>query len=277
MREHSTGRGISRTSSAKTLAGSGRRRCLRREADAAAALALALSHLPIALADGDGRIAVLEDALAIAEQAGDPFVLGTALNNLGVESAERGNTGRARELFEESFRVRAEIGDLARMALSLSNLAETAFGAGDLTRARDYAQPRRWHLRATSVSGARPAALSTTSAGSRSQRAASPRRASCSRRRSRSRWRSAACPAPHPARTSRCRRGKGRRAPSRRGSRRLPGPAFTGTRSWGRGQALFERHLAAARAQTDPAEWDAAWGAGGALTIEQAAAEVLGT
>ena len=110
-----------------------------READAAAALALALSHLPIALADGDERIAVLEDALAIAEQAGDPFVLGVALNNLGVESAERGNTGRARELFEESYRVRAEMGDLARMALSLSNLAETAFGAGDLTRARDYA------------------------------------------------------------------------------------------------------------------------------------------
>ena len=74
------------------------------------------SATSIALADGD--IAVLEDALAIAEQAGDPFVLGTALNNLGVESAERGNTWDARELFEESFRVRAEIGDLARMALS---------------------------------------------------------------------------------------------------------------------------------------------------------------
>jgi len=35
--------------------------------------------------------------------------------------------------------------------------------------------------------------------------------------------------------------------------------------------------LAAARAQTDPAEWDEAWAAGAALTIDQAAADVLGT
>ena len=43
------------------------------------------------------------------------------------------------------------------------------------------------------------------------------------------------------------------------------------------GQALFERHLAAARAQTAPAEWDEAWASGAALTIEQAAPEALGT
>jgi tetratricopeptide (TPR) repeat protein len=110
-----------------------------READAAAALALALSHLPVVLADGDERTAVLEDALSIAEQAGDPLVLGIALNNLGLWSAERGDTGGARELFEESYRVRAEIGDLARMALSLGNLSAAAYEAADLARARDYA------------------------------------------------------------------------------------------------------------------------------------------
>ena len=123
MREHSTGRGTSPTSSAKTLAALLEQAvACAREADAAAALALALSHLPIALADRRREDRRLEDALAIAEQAGDPFVLGIALNNLGVWSAERGNTGRARELFEESYRVRAEMGDVARMALSLSNL-----------------------------------------------------------------------------------------------------------------------------------------------------------
>lgn len=42
------------------------------------------------------------------------------------------------------------------------------------------------------------------------------------------------------------------------------------------GQALFDRHLAAARAQTASAEWDEAWAAGAALTIEQAAADALG-
>jgi hypothetical protein len=39
-------------------------------------------------------------------------------------------------------------------------------------------------------------------------------------------------------------------------------------------KAIVEQHLAAARAQTDPAEWEA-WAAGSKLSIEQAAAEVL--
>jgi hypothetical protein len=40
-------------------------------------------------------------------------------------------------------------------------------------------------------------------------------------------------------------------------------------------KAIVEQHLAAARAQTDPAEWEQAWAAGADLTIEEAAAEVL--
>jgi hypothetical protein len=51
------------------------------------------------------------------------------------------------------------------------------------------------------------------------------------------------------------------------------GGTFLGTAA----EAAFERHIAAARAQTDPAEWDEAWAAGAALTIEQVAAEVLET
>jgi hypothetical protein len=42
-------------------------------------------------------------------------------------------------------------------------------------------------------------------------------------------------------------------------------------------RAVIERHLAQARAQTDPAEWEEAWAAGAAQTIEQASADVLGT
>jgi hypothetical protein len=41
-------------------------------------------------------------------------------------------------------------------------------------------------------------------------------------------------------------------------------------------RAMSDRYLAAARADTDPAQWEEAWAAGAALTIEQAAAEVLG-
>ena len=137
-------------------------------------------------------------------------------------------------------------------------------------------QPRRWHLRATSVSGARPAALDHLGWIALAEGRFAEARELFKEALALTLEIGPVPGTPHPARTSRC-RGRGDAA-SRRGSRRLPGPAFTGTRSWGRGgKALFERHLAAARAQTDPAEWDAAWGAGGALTIEQAAAEVLGT
>jgi hypothetical protein len=40
-------------------------------------------------------------------------------------------------------------------------------------------------------------------------------------------------------------------------------------------QGLADQTRAAARAHTEPAEWKTAWAAGAALTIEQAAAEVL--
>ena len=40
---------------------------------------------------------------------------------------------------------------------------------------------------------------------------------------------------------------------------------------------MIEETLAAARAKTHPAQWDEAWAAGAALTIEQAASEALKT
>ena len=131
-------------------------------------------------------------------------------------------------------------------------------------------QPRRWHLRATSVS-ARPAALDHLGwialAEGRFAEARELFKEALALT-----LEIGGLSAPHPARTSRCRRGE--HARPRRGSAAAAGSGVHGDTPWGRGQALFERHLAAARAQTDPAEWDAA---GGALTIEQAAAEVLGT
>ena len=134
-------------------------------------------------------------------------------------------------------------------------------------------QPRRWHLRATSVSGARPArALDLGWIALAEGRFAEARE--LFKEALALTWRSAACPARLTLHGQAAVAAARRRAP--RGCSRLPGPRSR-TRSWGWGQALFERHLAAARAQTDPAEWDAAWGRGGALTIEQAAAEVLGT
>jgi tetratricopeptide (TPR) repeat protein len=249
-----------------------------READAAGALALALSHLPVVLADSDERIAVLEDALSIAEQAGDPVVLGTALNNLGVWSAERGDTRRARELFEESYRVRAEIGDLARMALSLGNLADAAFGAGDLIRSRDYATQALELAREVGVRREASGALDQLGwIALADGRFAEARElfkealaleleiASLPQARFTLYGLAAVAAASGDARVT-------ARLAAAAAEPNVHGGTFLGSAA----EAVFERHIAAARAQTDPAEWDEAWVAGGALTIEQAAAEVLG-
>ena len=37
----------------------------------------------------------------------------------------------------------------------------------------------------------------------------------------------------------------------------------------------IQQHLAAAREETDPAEWEEAWAGGAALTLEEAAAEAV--
>ena len=89
-----------------------------READAAAALALALSHLPIALANGDERIAVLQNALSIAEQAGDPR----------GASARRASCSARRSL-------ELEIASLPQARVTLQGLAAVAAASGDRDRA----------------------------------------------------------------------------------------------------------------------------------------------
>ena len=249
-----------------------------REAGADAELALALCHLPIALPDADERIAALEEALTIAERAGDPLVLGTVLNNLGVEIAERGDVERARGLFEESYRVRAEMGDLSRMALSLNNIASALFEAGDTSRARDLATEAlalarevgdRRHVHATldtlawaafAEGGAGEARELFTEALKQALAIANP---------------SALQASLFGLATVAAAAGDGRlaarlTAAAQAYARGLHSMLYSST------MAVVERHLADARARTDPAEWEAAWAAGTALTIEQAATEGLG-
>jgi tetratricopeptide (TPR) repeat protein len=76
-----------------------------------------------------------EEAVAFARVAGDDFVLGTALNNLGGVMAVLGENERAAAYFEESLEVRRRIGDLSRIAVSLSNVAEMALQEGETTKA----------------------------------------------------------------------------------------------------------------------------------------------
>jgi tetratricopeptide (TPR) repeat protein len=195
-----------------------------------------------------------------------------------VWSSERGDMGRARELFEESYRVRAEIGDLARMALSLGNLSGAAYEAADLARARDYATQALALAREVGVRREASGAVDQlgwialtegrfAEAGELFEEALALE------------LEIASLPAAgftlYGLAAVAAASGDGHLA-ARLAAAAEPnvhGGTFLGPGA----VAVFERHIAAARAQTDPAEWDEAWAAGGALTIEQAAAEVLGT
>ena len=248
-----------------------------RDANADAALALALCHLPIVLEDGDERMAVLEDAVAIAGQARDPFVLGTALNNLGVESIDRGDMERARELFEASYRVRAEMGDLSRMALSLNNIGATLCATGDTSQAREHVAQAFELAREIGDRRHVHAALDTLAWIALAEGGAGEARelfTEALRQALEIANRPAAGVSLYGLAAAAAAAGDGRLAARLAAIAEPDSQASISVDPWTR--AVFERHLAEARAQTDPAEWEQAWAAGAALTIEQAAAEILG-
>ena len=80
-------------------------------------------------------MAVGEEAVTLAREAGDDFVLAIALNNLGGVMVMLGENERATEYLEESLELRRRIGDLSRIALSLANVAEMALSQGETTKA----------------------------------------------------------------------------------------------------------------------------------------------
>src|SRR6266576_2305538 len=85
--------------------------------------------------DRRAAVAVGEEAVTLAREAGDDFVLAIALNNLGGVMALLGENERAAAYFEESLEVRRRIGDLSRIALSLTNVARMALQEGQTTKA----------------------------------------------------------------------------------------------------------------------------------------------
>jgi predicted ATPase/class 3 adenylate cyclase len=248
-----------------------------RDAHADAACALALSHLDHVLGPDrlDEGLAFLEEAQVLAEQAGDPFVLATVLNNLGVWTS-RSDIERALPLFEASYRIRAEMGDVSRMALSMSNLASASFETGHvkeahefatqaLALARDVGDRRHMHAALDNLAWiafadarfdeARALFTEALQYAHEIAKAGSTRESLCG------------------LATVAGRIGEGRLAARLAAAAEpdvygavSPDPAT---------RKMIEETLAAARAKTDPAAWDEAWAAGAALTIEQAAAEVL--
>ena len=106
---------------------------------ATSAAAIAAAHLcgPGLPAARDPRAALAagEEAVALAREAGDDYVLAVALNNLGGPILSLGENEQATAYYEESLALRRRIGDVSRIALSLCNVAEMALLEGDIARA----------------------------------------------------------------------------------------------------------------------------------------------
>jgi predicted ATPase/class 3 adenylate cyclase len=113
-----------------------------RDVGATSTAAFAASHLGGVLAwTGSGRsdvqaaVAVGDEAVRLARQAGDDYVLAVALNNLGATHDLLGDTERVAAYLEESLELRRRLGDMSGLALSLYNLADGALRKGDAGRA----------------------------------------------------------------------------------------------------------------------------------------------
>jgi len=77
----------------------------------------------------------LERAWSLAQSAGDKLTVSYVVRHLGFTEMAAGRLDSARELLEESVRLRREIGFTAGVAAGVLALAELAAQAGDRDRA----------------------------------------------------------------------------------------------------------------------------------------------
>jgi predicted ATPase/class 3 adenylate cyclase len=114
-----------------------------KEIEATSAAAIAAAHLGAirARSQRSGKesrraIAEGEEAVALARQAGDDYVLAVALNNLGGSTLMLlQDRERTSAYWAESLEIRRRIGDMSRIALSLCNLGWMALLEGRVDRA----------------------------------------------------------------------------------------------------------------------------------------------
>ena len=85
--------------------------------------------------DNDRALPYLRRAQALAEQAADRLTLSYVVRHLGFAELAAGRLEAARPLFEESVRLREELGFVPGVAAGKLALAELAAAAGD----RDHA------------------------------------------------------------------------------------------------------------------------------------------
>jgi predicted ATPase/Tfp pilus assembly protein PilF/transcriptional regulator with XRE-family HTH domain len=85
----------------------------------------------------DGAAAALyEQSLALERQLGNKQGIAISLNNLGNVARNRGEPDRARLFFTESLALRRQLGDKQGIALALNNLGNLAYDEGDYGQAR---------------------------------------------------------------------------------------------------------------------------------------------
>jgi predicted ATPase len=114
-----------------------------KEVGATSTAALAAAHVATVLGssrsdatDPQAVVAVAEEGVALAREAGDDWALALALNCLGVATADLlGDVDRATVYYEESLGLRRRLGDKSRVALALNNLAWVALVGHDYTHA----------------------------------------------------------------------------------------------------------------------------------------------
>jgi tetratricopeptide (TPR) repeat protein len=85
--------------------------------------------------DEETAIPVLERSLVLAERAGDRLTMSYALRHLGFVEHMAGRLPAARERFEESTRLRREVGFPAGVAANLIGLAYITAAEGDREQA----------------------------------------------------------------------------------------------------------------------------------------------
>lgn len=84
--------------------------------------------------------AYLEQVLVYARQAGDRWLIGGTLSNLGEIARSRQDYDRARALYSEAITVQRELDDHHGLAIALHNLGRVALCQGDYARARSFFQ-----------------------------------------------------------------------------------------------------------------------------------------
>ncbi|MDQ2745589.1 MAG: tetratricopeptide repeat protein, partial [Chloroflexota bacterium] len=107
------------------------------DARGTAAALVNLGVVSAARLDHDEAKRLYEEALPLCRQIGDRRTLGTCLNNLGVTARAQGNLEEARGRFEESLVVSRELGRKDAIAFTLGNLAGVELQQGAYGPAAD--------------------------------------------------------------------------------------------------------------------------------------------